>query len=256
MLLMRWWVGYAFHHLEIWSMLYARVAPTFLLIPLVSSRIVVNPVTRQLIICFIVIGLAPHAVHPVNGASGIEIAFACATEAIVGIVVGVIVAGPFWVASLLGELIDNQRGATIADSIDPASGVEAAILAPFLNLMFANVFLQNGGLTVLMSFYAKSLLDVPLGEIPHFNYVGLVTLMNHVIQMAVSLSAPVAAGLLLLDGVLAFLSRFCKQLNAFSLSLTLKSLGAYGIMYFYFASTVPIEIYHLVDQWSFRGILQ
>lgn len=256
MLLMRWWVGYIFHHFELWSMLYARIAPTFLFIPIASSRVVVNPVTRQLVILFVVIGLEPYVPFRVNGPDGVALASSCGVEAITGIVIGVIVASPFWVATVVGELIDNQRGATIADSIDPASGVEASVMAPFLNLMFANIFLQKGGLMVLMSFFSRSLSDVPLGQMPHFSYIGLATLLNHVLQTAISLSAPVAIGLLLLDGVLAFLSRFCKQLNAFSLSLTVKSFAAYGIMYFYFSSVVPMRIYHLVHDWSFHGVLE
>ena len=253
---LRWWSGYIFHHLTLWSMLYARVAPTFLLIPVLSARIVSNALTRQILILFVVAGIAPHVDFTLNGPTGVRLAFACLAESITGIAIGVIVAGPFWVASLVGELIDNQRGATIADSIDPASGVEAAILGPFLNVLFANVFLQKGGLFLLMTFFAKSLIDVPLGSPAHLHYTGLTSLLNHLIQTAISLSAPVALGLLLLDGILAFLSRFCKQLNAFSLSLTIKSLAAYTIMYFYFSSTVPMRIYQLVSDWSFRGVLQ
>ncbi|WP_052687930.1 type III secretion system export apparatus subunit SctT [Xanthomonas albilineans] len=256
MLLMRWWVDYIFHHLVLWAMLYARVAPTFQLIPIISSRFVVNPVTRQIVILFVVIGLESHVPFRVNGPAGVALAGSCVVETIIGIVISVIVASPFWIASVVGELIDNQRGATIADSIDPASGVEASVMAPFLNLMFANVFLQKGGLIVLMLFFSKSLSDVPLGQIPHFSYVGLVTLLGHVLQLAISISAPVAIGLMLLDGVLAFLSRFCKQLNAFSLSLTVKSLAAYGIMYFYFSSVVPMRIYQLVHDWSFHRVFE
>jgi type III secretion protein T len=252
----RWWVGYVFHHLTLWSMLYARVAPTFLLVPVLSARIVSNAITRQILIVFVVMGMAPHVAFTLNGPSGVRLAFGCFAESITGLAIGIVVAGPFWIASLVGELIDNQRGATIADSIDPASGVEAAILGPFLNVMFANVFLQKGGLILLITFFAKSMVDVPLGSPANFDYTGLTSLLNHVIQTAISLSAPVAIGLLLLDGVLAFLSRFCKQLNAFSLSLTVKSFAAYGLMYFYFSSTVPMRIYHLVGDWSFRGVLK
>ncbi|KKB62059.1 hypothetical protein WM40_19340 [Robbsia andropogonis] len=255
MWLLRWWSSYIFHHLALWAMLYARVAPTFLLVPIVSARIVAHPVVRQIVILFIVIGLSPVAVFHVQGPDGIALAKACVAEAITGIMMGTIVAAPFWVASLVGELIDNQRGATIADSIDPASGVEAAILAPFFNLMFANVFLQHGGLITLMTFFSESLRDVPLGTIPEFRYTSLVIMLNHVMQFSVSLSAPVVVGLMLLDGVLAFMSRLCKQLNAFSLSLTIKSFAAYGIMYFYFASTVPLRIFRWVSLWSLHGVL-
>ncbi len=57
---------------------------------------------------------------------------------------------PFWVATAVGELIDNQRGATISDSIDPATGVEASALAPFVSLFYAAAFLQQGGMLTIV----------------------------------------------------------------------------------------------------------
>lgn len=202
----------------------------------------------------IVIAVAPSIPWLASGPAGWELAAQCVAEATTGLAIGMVLALPFWTASFVGELIDNLRGETLAASIDPASGEQAAILAPFSSLMFANVFLQKGGLTVLVRFFVDSFVAVPPGSVAQLNYVGIAKLLNRTMEVALSLVAPVILALLLTDTVLAFLSRFCKQLNVFSLSLTLKSVAAYGVLYFYFSSEIPYRLYDMVHDYSLRTV--
>ncbi len=247
-------IGDVFHHLTAWAILYARIAPTFMLIPILSKKIVPHAATRQLLILFIVIAVAPSIPWLASGPAGWELAAQCVAEATTGLAIGMVLALPFWTASFVGKLIDNLRGETLAASIDPASGEQAAILAPFSSLMFANVFLQKGGLTVLVRFFVDIFVAVPPGSVAQLNYVGIAKLLNRTMEVALSLVAPVILALLLTDTVLAFLSRFCKQLNVFSLSLTLKSVAAYGVLYFYFSSEIPYRLYDMVHDYSLRTV--
>ncbi|XLM19521.1 flagellar biosynthetic protein FliR, partial [Chromobacterium piscinae] len=59
-------------------------------------------------------------------------------------------AWPFWAFHALGSVIDNQRGATLSSSIDPANGVDTSEMANLFNLFSAAVYLQGGGMELML----------------------------------------------------------------------------------------------------------
>ena len=72
------------------------------------------------------------------------------------------------------------------------------------------------------------------------------SLLNQVISKAVVLASPVVAALLLSEAVLGLLSRFAPQMNAFAVSLTVKSAVALLIMLMYFGPVLPDTVARLV----------
>jgi type III secretion protein T len=59
------------------------------------------------------------------------------------------------------------------------------------------------------------------------------------------LASPVIATMLMSELALGLLSRFSPQLNAFSVSLTLKSLIAVAVMVIYFSPIFPDELHRI-----------
>jgi type III secretion protein T len=57
-----------------------------------------------------------------------------------------------------------------------------------------------------------------------------------------AISAPVVATLLLSEALLGLLARFAPQMNAFSVSLTVKSAVALLVLLLYFGSYLPDEV--------------
>ena len=64
-------------------------------------------------------------------------------------------------------------------------------------------------------------------------------LLDGLVGHAIAISAPVVAALFLSEMVLGLLSRFAPQVNAFALSLTIKSVIAFAILLIYFSATLP-----------------
>ncbi len=128
----------------------------------------------------------------------------------------------FWVMHALGCIIDNQRGATLSSSIDPANGIDTSEMANFLNMFAAVVYLQNGGLVTMVDVLNKSYqLCDPMNECTP-SLPPLLTFINQVAQNALVLASPVVLVLLLSEVFLGLLSRFAPQMNAFAISLTVK----------------------------------
>ncbi len=74
------------------------------------------------------------------------------------------------------------------------------------------------------------------------NLARLMALLDDVLGKILVISAPVVASLLISEALLGLLSRYAPQMNAFSVSLTIKSLVALGVLMLYFGTYVPDEI--------------
>ncbi|MCD3082962.1 SPI-1 type III secretion system export apparatus protein SpaR, partial [Salmonella enterica subsp. enterica serovar Enteritidis] len=84
------------------------------------------------------LGVWPHALNEAPPFLSVAMIPLVLQEAAVGVMLGCLLSWPFWVMHALGCIIDNQRGATLSSSIDPANGIDTSEMANFLN-MFAAV---------------------------------------------------------------------------------------------------------------------
>ncbi|MBB3211531.1 type III secretion protein T [Herbaspirillum sp. Sphag1AN] len=167
---------------------------------------------------------------------------AIAQELLVGLILGMLLGWPFWVFHAVGNFIDNQRGATLSSTIDPANGVDTSELSEFLNFFSGVVYLQTGGLMLFAETVNQSYrLCDPLQGCT-FSTEPVLQLLNSLMTNMIVLASPVIVILLLFEFVLGLLSHFTPQLNAFSISLTVKSVVALVVLLVYFAPILPDEI--------------
>ncbi|EAW3289329.1 SPI-1 type III secretion system export apparatus protein SpaR, partial [Salmonella enterica subsp. enterica serovar Kentucky] len=136
----------------------------------------------------------------------------------------------------------------LSSSIDPANGIDTSEMANFLNMFAAVVYLQNGGLVTMVDVLNKSYqLCDPMNECTP-SLPPLLTFINQVAQNALVLASPVVLVLLLSEVFLGLLSRFAPQMNAFAISLTVKSGIAVLIMLLYFSPVLPDNVLRLSFQ--------
>ncbi|QIY81221.1 type III secretion system export apparatus subunit SctT [Chromobacterium violaceum] len=217
---------------------FARVAPVFFILPFLNGNTLTGMV-RTSVAMLVALGLWPHPPLAMPAMQAWPLLALLMREATVGLLLGCLLAWPFWAFHAMGSIIDNQRGATLSSSIDPANGVDTSEMANLLNLFAAAVYLQGGGMELMLDVMRQSyqLLD-PLGDgLPPLAPV--LSLLNQVIAKSIVLASPVMATLLLSEAVLGLLSRFAPQMNAFAVSLTVKSAAALLIMLLYFAPVLP-----------------
>ncbi|KML40111.1 hypothetical protein VL15_38280 [Burkholderia cepacia] len=219
---------------------FVRISPVFYLLPFLNSDVLTGSV-RNALIALVVIGLMPFHGDALPAVTG-HIPFysgLIVREFIVGILLGLMLGVPFWAFHALGCIIDNQRGATISSSMDPANGVETSELAGFLNVFSAAIYLQRDGLVLMMRTLADSYRIMPLTGEFHLALYPVLTLIGETVWNGAVLASPVLITLLLTETVLGLLSRFAPQLNAFSVSMTVKSLIAIFVMLLYFGPELP-----------------
>lgn len=148
-------------------------------------------------------------------------------EMFVGILIGLVMGVPFWAAETAGDILDLQRGTSMATLIDPSSD-QSGVLGAFLVMALLALFYASGGLVLLVGVIYDSYQIWPVGRFlpllsPEAGLL-LLGLLDKVFTMGLMLVAPLVLALFLSDVALALLARAAPQMQVFDLSLSVKSL--------------------------------
>lgn len=234
-------------------LLVARLFPIFLFIPFLNSRVLNSQLLKYIIIFYIAMGIRPSIIITDEVRNIWEIILL--SELLLGVLIGLLFATPFWIASAFGEFVDNQRGASIGDTINPTTGIESSEFASLTGLFCAAYFLSTGGLTLLMTTIKDSYDVFPIG---YFNkeigYSFIGHWLNSMIHTALVLVSPVLIIMFLSEVALGVYSLFCPQLNAFSLSLCIKGIIAFISLLLFFTSAMTTELYAFFNNRYFYTI--
>jgi type III secretion protein T len=170
----------------------------------------------------------------------LQIVFLLCKEAFTGFVLGYAVAVPFWAFEAAGFFIDNQRGASIAATLNPLTGNDSSPLGILFNQAFIVFFFVSGGFLLMLAVLYDSyrlwpMLDwaptlraetVPL----------LIAQLDHVVRLALLYGGPVIVAMFLAELGLALVSRFVPQLQVFFLAMPIKSALAILVLVMYCAT--------------------
>ena len=158
-------------------------------------------------------------------------------EAFVGFVLGYLIAIPFWAFEAVGFFIDNQRGASIAATLNPLTGNDSSPLGILFNQAFIVFFFISGGFLLMLGVLYDSfrLWDVfnwyPTLRPDTMNL--LLEQLNRILRIALLLGAPVIVTMFLAEVGLALVSRFVPQLQVFFLAMPIKSAIAMLVLMLY-----------------------
>jgi type III secretion protein T len=160
--------------------------------------------------------------------SGAFLALLAAKEGLIGFLLGVIFAAPFWVAETAGELIDQQRGSSSAVTADPAGQEQTGITATLLVLTLTTIFLLSGGMHWLIDAIYRSYViwpaDTLAPQLAPGSAMHVLGLLDSILASGLLLASPLLVAMLLVELSLGFVNRFMPQLNVFMLSMPLKGL--------------------------------
>ncbi|TLX63684.1 EscT/YscT/HrcT family type III secretion system export apparatus protein [Stutzerimonas nosocomialis] len=178
-------------------------------------------------------------------------------ELLIGLTVGLLFGIPFWAAEVAGELIDLQRGSTMAQLLDPLSSGESGVSATLLTVTLITLFFMSGGFILMVDGYYHSYRFWPVTSftpvIAAPALEAVLAILDQVMHIGVLLVVPLIIALLVTDLMLAYLARMAPQLNMFDLSLSVKNLIFAVLMVLYAGFLIPL----MLDQLSeFRGTVE
>ncbi len=245
----------------------ARVAATFLLLPMFSTETVPAMVRNSIFVAMGVISLMIQPPLLVSTLAPQQWVGLIAKEVLVGLTIGFFFGSVLWALQGAGEIIDAKVGATLAQVVDPLSGNQTSLNGAFLGRLASVVFLFSGGLSMVVQVVVQSYAIWPIAApMPRLDAATLVLFegeFGRLMVLATLFAAPVLSALFLIDLCLGLINRFAQQLNVFTLSMSLKAfastalililLGSYVAAIVHDVATRPEALRALLRAFAARG---
>lgn len=217
----------------------ARIYPCAILVPAFCFQHI-RGLPRHVIVMVMAFIPAPgiHAVLVSQDYSALMIVGLMCKEAALGILLGVLLAMPFWMFESVGALLDNQRGALAGGQLNPSLGPDATPIGHLFKQVVIYLLIVVLGLSVLTQVIWDSYLIwpatawVPLPAVNGFStFLGLLgDTFTHMMLYV----APFIAVLLFLEFGIALLGVYSQQLQVSTLAPPVKCLAGIGILLLYF----------------------
>ncbi len=216
-----------------------RVTAAFVMIPFFSREMLPGALIKNGIIMSVSMFLVPVNIATAEAMSlyTFDTLLLLLKEMFIGLVIGFLVAIPFWAIESVGFFIDNQRGATMASSLNPLTGSQTSPLGILLNQVSSTLFFVSGTFVLFMEGLYRSYKIWPLvsfiPEIKPTVVLFFIDQIGFMLLLAVVLSGPPIIAMFLSEFCFALINRFAPQLNVFVLSMPVKSAVGTFILIIY-----------------------
>jgi flagellar biosynthetic protein FliR len=218
------------------SLIWVRVLSMASVIPFITGK----PVPRSVVVgasmvmaVFVFPNIVP--LHPPPLADDfLKLFMLYIKEVFYGISIGFSVAILFYGFESAGQMIDNQRGMSIARLLIPQLGEQGSLTGSFLFQLAIVVYLSIGGHRLFFSSFFMSFKTLPVLDFPSvgpglFPMVDLfIKISGEVLLIALQLAAPVIIAIFVADIILGVANRVAPQINVWELGFNVK--GYVGIL--------------------------
>lgn len=207
----------------------ARLYPCLFLIPAFAFT-ELKGMLRHAIVLALSLMAMPGIRHVLQGQQldWLDLTALMIKESAIGLLLGVLLAMPFWLFEAIGCLFDNQRGALIGGQINPALGDNTSELGHMLKQVMILLMVMGGGYASLTQIMWDSYLVWPATQwAPLTGAEGFevfLTLVASTLRYMVLYAAPLVGLLLLIEFGMAILSLYSPQLQVSTLAMPAKSL--------------------------------
>jgi flagellar biosynthetic protein FliR len=204
---------------------FIRVGTIFATVPFFNADIVPRRITATIAL-FMSLVLMP-VVPPVQirpeDLNILTLILILIHEALIGMALGLAVDVIYAGVQIAGELIGFQMGFSIANVVDPMSGVTAPIISNVLYICAFLLFFSLGGHHMLIKAMVDSFAVIPVGDrMVHREFLmAVLTYAGQMFVIGVKISAPVVGILMLINICFAIIARALPQMNVFIMSFPL-----------------------------------
>ena len=158
-------------------------------------------------------------------------------EGLIGLLMGFTFVIVFHAVQAAGFFIDNQRGSTMASSVDPLLGGQTSPVGLLLTQAYIVYFFVTGGFLTMIGVVYSSYQVLPIltfwPSLPPEGALFFMRQLDRLVRIAFLLAAPVFAAMFIAEIGVALVSRFAPQLNVFFLAMPIKSGVAFLVLILY-----------------------
>lgn len=246
-------IGYLF-------LIFVRISGIFTAAPFFGSKNIPIYLKAGLsvILALLLLPTAVNKATPVPTAF-LQYVFIVISEFLVGLIFGFAASLLFSGIQMAGQLLDMQIGFGIVNIFDAQSGQQIPLVGNFKYILGLMVFLSTNSHHILLSALFDTFNVVPLAQaVFNTSLAGImVDMTGKIIEIAVKLSIPVLAALILTDVAMGILSKTMPQMNIFVVGVPGKLIigilvMSFAIPFYIFMLEVGFnamfrDIYHLLD---------
>lgn len=231
-----------------------RIIAMFLVLPLFNAQLIpgmVRYAVASALGLVMVPALAPLVAAEAARLDPTLLLVLMVKEAFIGFVIGYLAAIPFWIFEAVGFLVDNQRGASIAATLNPLTGNDSSPLGILFNQAFIVFFLISGGLSLLLgTLYDSYTLWSVLHWTPELHIESVPVMLDQLsrlVRMALLMASPALVAMFLAEFGLALVSRFAPQLQVFFMAMPIKSALAMLVLMLYASALFEYGTDHVLS---------
>lgn len=172
-------------------------------------------------------------------------------EVLIGVILGLSAGLLFYAFEAAGNMIDNQRGMSNARLLIPELGTMGSTISLFLFQLTIVLYFALGGHLALLRALLRSFVELPLFSFPSIapGWLPLIDLLailsGRLLELSVTIAAPVVIAILVADIILGIANRVAPQINVWELSFSLKGYVGIGLLYMmllFFQSTLNHQL--------------
>ncbi|WP_462402099.1 flagellar biosynthetic protein FliR [Pseudomonas sp. Marseille-QA0332] len=199
-----------------------RVTAVLMTMPIFGTRMLPARIRLYLAVAITVVivpGLPPlPQVNPL----GLDGLLLCAEQIIVGVMFGLSLQLLFQAFVIAGQIVAIQMGMAFASMVDPANGVNVAVVSQFMSMLVSMLFLVMNGHLVLFEVMTESFTTLPVGQaLVVGQFWELAGRMGWVLGAGLLLILPAITALLVVNIAFGVMTRAAPQLNIFSIGFPL-----------------------------------
>ena len=227
-----------------------RVSGILAAFPVLGSRVVPNQVKVGLVLMLGLI-LLPFVRVPALPEDAYLLTAGLASEFMVGTALGLASRIVFSGIELAGELMGQQMGLGVVQLFDPTAQQQVPLISHFQTLLASMVFLSMNAHFMIVEAVASSFDLVPpfMAELSAPVAEDVLRLSQGMFVIALKLSAPVLATMLLINLLMAILGRTVSQLNVFILSFPVTIMVGFLVM----GAALPFTVGIFQDEFERLG---
>lgn len=223
-----------------WGLTQPRILGLFIAVPLFARQILPGMLRYGLAGGLGLLAAPPLLAQVGQIPDGLGLALLVTKEAALGFLLGFVLALPFWAFEAAGFFIDNQRGASIAATLNPLTGNDSSPLGQLFNQAFIVFVLVSGAFGLLLQVLYLSFELWPVlhwrPALPADGAAEWLGQLDALVRTAILWASPVIVAMFLAELGLALVSRFAPQLQVFFLAMPIKSALAVLVLGVYMAT--------------------
>lgn len=214
-----------FNLVPVFVLVFFRCAGLMLSAPLFGSA----KIPRRVKVMFALV-LAAGLVHgvaapPQMPASNLHLAVAIGGELVFGLAMGLSLSLAFVAVNWAGEIIGQQMGFNLAETMDPQFGQQGSLVGDMYFMLSLVIFLCVRGHHAMVQGLADSFKALPLlsAGLTESVFALLLDLLTAATVLAMKVAAPMLVTMLVVDLALGFIGKTMPQINVMNAGLTLRA---------------------------------